>query len=93
MTTLFGIMPWFRRYDTHCYAHRYDRVQSAAEIVHPQLTTDKILRMSKDKVVTIDQKIDKENREKALDKLNALCYHYGDGNEGHSRNEKTRELV
>ena len=72
MTTLIGFMPWFRRYDTHCYAHRYDRVQSAAEIVHPQLTTDKILRMSKNKVVTIDQKIAKENFEKALDKYSEL---------------------
>ena len=72
MTTLFGLMPLFRRYDTHCYAHRYDRVPLSAESVYAQLTTDKILRMSKDKVVTIDQKIDKENREKALDKLGSL---------------------
>ncbi|MBQ8407725.1 MAG: hypothetical protein IJY39_02540 [Clostridia bacterium] len=61
MTTLFGFLPRFRRYDTHCYAHRYDRVPTAAENVHSGLTTDKILRMSKAKVETIDQKIAKEN--------------------------------
>ena len=66
MTTLMGLMPWFRRYDTHCYAHRYDRVQASAETVHPQLTTDKVLRMSKGKVVTIDQRIEKEKRENTL---------------------------
>ena len=66
MTTLFGFMPLFRRYDTHCYAHRYDRVQSSPETVHAQLTTDKVLRMSKGKVVTIDQRIEKEKRENTL---------------------------
>lgn len=65
MTTLFGLLPFFRRYDTHCYAHRYDRVQTLPETVHDKLTTDRVLRMSKGKVVTIDQRIEKEKRENA----------------------------
>lgn len=69
MTTLFGLMPLFKRYDTHCYAHRYDRVPSSEEAVHPQLSTDTILRMSKQKVTTIDEKIARENHEKLLTKL------------------------
>ncbi len=69
MTTLIGIMPWIKRYDTHCYEHRYDRVPSAAESVHAQLSTDTILRMSKSKVVTIDEKIAKEKHEEQQKKV------------------------
>ena len=44
---------------------RYDRVQTLPETVHDKLTTDRVLRMSKGKVVTIDQRIEKEKRENA----------------------------
>ncbi len=49
--------------------YRYDRVPSSEETVHPQLSTDTILRMSKQKVTTIDKKIARENHEKVLTKL------------------------
>ncbi len=62
MTTLIGIMPRFKRYDTHCYAHRYDRVPTSEETIHAELSTDTILRMSKAKVTTIDEAIAREKR-------------------------------
>lgn len=57
MTTYFGIMPPFKRYDTHCYSHRYDRVTKVNDIPHEQMKQDKILRISKKKQETLDAKI------------------------------------
>ena len=37
MTTLFGLMPWFRRYDTHCYSPRYSYVPVGENQYHETL--------------------------------------------------------
>lgn len=57
MTTYFGIMPLFQRYDTHCYSHRYDRVTKENNVQHTQMKQDKILRINKTKQETLDKKI------------------------------------
>lgn len=68
MTTYFGIMPLFRRYDTHCYSHRYDRVTKQNNVQFTQMKQDKILRINKTKQETLDKKIarvDVENAQKS----------------------------
>ena len=57
MTTYFGIMPQYKRYDTHCYSHRYDRVKTINNEAHKQMKQDKILRINKKKQETLDDKI------------------------------------
>lgn len=57
MTTYFGIMPPYKRYDTHCYSHRYDRVTRVNNHEHAQMKQDKILRINKKKQETLDAKI------------------------------------
>lgn len=67
MTTYFGIMPPYKRYDTHCYSHRYDRVTKVNDVQHEQMKQDKILRINKKKQETLDAKIarvDGENAQK-----------------------------
>lgn len=68
MTTYFGIMPPYKRYDTHCYSHRYDRVTKENNVQHTQMKQDKILRINKTKQETLDKKIvrvDGENAQKS----------------------------
>ncbi len=67
MTTYFGIMPPFKRYDTHCYSHRYDRVMKRNDNKHNEMKQDKILRINKKKQESLDAKIlrvDSQNAQK-----------------------------
>lgn len=57
MTTYAGIMPRFRTYDTYCYSHRYDRVKVQNDVLHKALKQDKILRISKVRRESLDNKI------------------------------------
>lgn len=57
MTTLIGFVPRFKRYDTYCYSHRYDRVTDRTDKAHTAMKQDKILRMGKRKVESLDEKI------------------------------------
>lgn len=68
MTTLIGLMPLYRRYDTHCYSNRYLRVPQFPEQPHAGMKTDEVLRMSKNRVDTIDFKISREKLQKVLAK-------------------------
>ena len=54
MTTLFGILPWFKRYDTYCYSDRYNFVPSAAEQRYKTMKKLDILRLPKKEVLSID---------------------------------------
>ena len=64
MTTLFGLMPWFRRYDTHCYAPRYDYVPIGEDRYHKTLQKLDILRLPKKEVQTLDNRIKTAQEEK-----------------------------
>lgn len=68
MTTYFGIVPFLRRYDTHCYSHRYDRVTRRNDQKHVQLKQDKILRINKKKQEALDDKIVRVDREAEKEK-------------------------
>ncbi|MBR2927164.1 MAG: hypothetical protein IKC31_06270 [Clostridia bacterium] len=58
MTTLFGFMPLFRRYDTYCYAPRYDYVEESLEISrYKSMTKLDILRLPKRLILKLDEKI------------------------------------
>ena len=70
MTTLFGIIPWSRRYDTHCYAPRYQYVPESDPIPHAGLTKLDILRLPKKEVQTLDSRI-KQAQEQAEQAENA----------------------
>ena len=80
MTTLFGIIPWSRRYDTHCYAPRYQYVPESDPIPHAGLTKLDILRLPKKEVQTLDSRIKQaqeqaekaENAQKAYDELKKI---------------------
>ena len=72
MTTLLGVMPFYPRYDTHCYAGRYDRVEVAKEAKHKGFRTDKILRISKHPVRSLDSRIYEKKHRQALDKQKML---------------------
>ena len=67
MTTYFGLMPSFPRYDTYCYSHRYDRVTRRNDQQHDRMKQDKILRMNKKKQETLDAKIERIERENCQD--------------------------
>ena len=72
MTTLLGIIPRFIRYDTHCYADRYNVVETKEEAEHAALRTDKILRISKHPVRSLDSRIYEKKHRQALDKQKTL---------------------
>ena len=57
MTTLFGLMPWFRRYDTYCYSDRYNYVEQGAADHYKTMKKLDILRLPKKEVQTLDHKI------------------------------------
>ena len=57
MTTLFGLMPWFRRYDTYCYSDRYNYVDQGAADHYKSMKKLDILRLPKKEVQTLDHKI------------------------------------
>lgn len=61
MTTLIGLVPWSRRYDTYCYSHRYDRVKERTDTLHQGYKQDHILRMGKKKVESLDAKIARQD--------------------------------
>lgn len=63
MTTLFGIMPFWRRYDTHCYAGRYDYVPEGTPEQHQTLQKLDILRLPKKEVPTLDNRIKQAQKE------------------------------
>lgn len=66
MTTLFGLMPWFKRYDTYCYSDRYNYVPSAAEERYKTMKKMDILRLPKEKVLSVDdRRILEAEKEKA----------------------------
>ena len=69
MTTLFGLMPWFRRYDTHCYSPRYDYVPNGNDQYHETLQKLDILRLPKKEVQTLDSRI-KQAQEQATSPQN-----------------------
>lgn len=64
MTSLFGILPLYRRYDTYCYAPRYGYVDSGNDKKFKNMTKLDILRLPKREVTTIDTKIKKDREEK-----------------------------
>lgn len=64
MTILFGLMPLFRRYDTHCYYPRYSYVPTGEQVQHETMQKLDILRLPKQEVQTIDSRI---KSAKALD--------------------------
>ena len=57
MTTLFGLIPFTKRYDTHCYAPRYQYVPDGTPVPHAELTKLDILRLPKKEVQTLDSRI------------------------------------
>lgn len=62
---LFGFMPIFRRYDTWCYAPRYDYVPDSEPQRHAELTKIDILRLPKKELLTLDTRIQAEIRRRA----------------------------
>lgn len=68
MTTYFGLVPFLRRYDTHCYSHRYDRVTRRNDQKHEQMKQDKILRINKRKQEALDDKIVRVDKQAAEEK-------------------------
>lgn len=47
MTTLFGLMPFFKRYDTYCYSDRYNYVPFVPEISYSKMKKDDLLQCPK----------------------------------------------
>ena len=70
MTTLFGLMPLRRRYDTHCYSGRYDYVPEGDIKRHVTLKKLDILRLPKKEVQTLDSRI---AQKKELDHAHATA--------------------
>ncbi len=68
MTTLFGFMPWFRRYDTHCYSPRYRYVNDGSTEQHKELTKLDILRLPKKELPTLDSRIKQGQKEAEKEK-------------------------
>ena len=68
MTTLFGLLPLRKRYDTHCYAPRYDYVPEGDPQRHTILQKLDILRLPKQEVQTLDGRI---AQKKELDRARA----------------------
>ncbi len=58
MTTLFGLIPFRRRYDTHCYSPRYGYVPEGGADRHKTLKKLDILRLPKETVRTLDSRIE-----------------------------------
>ena len=63
MTTLFGLMPIRRRYDTHCYSGRYDYVPDGDIQRHETLKKLDILRLPKKEVQTLDNRIEQAKKQ------------------------------
>ena len=63
MTTLFGLMPIRRRYDTHCYSGRYDFVPDGDIQRHETLKKLDILRLPKKEVQTLDNRIEQAKKQ------------------------------
>ena len=59
---LFGFMPFFKRYDTHCYAGRYEVVPDAEPTTYEELPTLRVLRMSKRPVQDLDTRLERAFR-------------------------------
>ncbi len=57
MTALFGILPFYRRYDTHCYSPRYDYVPESAAEQHKTMKKLDILRLPKQEQRSLDSRI------------------------------------
>lgn len=62
MTTMFGLLPLKKRYDTYCYAPRYDYVPEGVPERHKVLTKLDILRLPKREVVSLDSRIEYHKR-------------------------------
>lgn len=62
---LFGLLPFTRRYDTWCYAPRYDYVPDAEPQRHAELTKIDILRLPKKELLALDTRIQAEKRRRA----------------------------
>lgn len=62
MTTLFGLLPLRKRYDTYCYAPRYEFVPDSTPERHKLMTKLDILRLPKREVVSLDSRIEYHKR-------------------------------
>lgn len=71
MSTLFGILPWFKRYDTYCYSDRYNFVPSAVEQRYKTMKKLDILRLPKKEVLSIDARrnMEMENEKAQKEKI------------------------
>ena len=69
MTTLFGLMPFFRRYDTYCYSDRYNYVEDGETKRYQIMKKNDILRLPKVEVLPLDKKIEvaRKREEQAAD--------------------------
>lgn len=67
MTTMFGLLPLKKRYNTYCYAPRYDYVPEGVPERHDVLTKLDILRLPRKEVQSLDSRI--EYHRKALREL------------------------
>ena len=72
MTTLFGFLPLHKRYDTHCYAPRYDYVPDGEMKFHKTLQKLDILRLPKKEVQSLDSRIQQSPNKKASKDENNL---------------------
>lgn len=73
MTTKFGIMPLWRRYDTYCYYPRYEYVTDQDNREHIKMTRLSLLRLPKKDMMKLDDRIkfaeeQKEKSQKPLTK-------------------------
>lgn len=57
MTTKFGIMPLWRRYDTYCYYPRYEYVTDEDNHKHLKMTRLSLLRLPKKEMMKLDDRI------------------------------------
>jgi len=62
---LFGLLPFGRKYDTWCYAPRYEYVPDVEPEHHVEFTKLDILRLPKKELLTLDTRIQAEKRRRA----------------------------
>lgn len=67
MTTLFGFMPLLKRYDTYCYSDRYNYVEKREESKYNTMKKMDILRLPRQKVLSIDERRTIEERKKVVE--------------------------
>lgn len=60
---LIGFMPFLKRYDTHCYAGRYEVVPDVEPVTYTSLPTLRVLRMSKRPVQDLDVRLVRASRD------------------------------